>query len=124
MADTYFADVQEFHRVVCEIKTPTRPSVPKRERKALRVEIMREEWQELLDAIEANDLVEVADACADLIVTILGTADEYGIPFDRVWAEVHRSNMAKVGGPVRADGKRLKPPGWTPPDVAGVLART
>ncbi len=38
------------------------------------------------------------------------------------WDEVHRSNMAKVGGPIRGDGKRLKPEGWTPPDVAGVLA--
>lgn len=120
---TYFDDVVDFHKVVCQIPPTPRPSVPLRDRKELRVTIMSEEFKELLEAIEANDLVEVADACADVIVTVLGTAAEYGIPFDEVWAEVHRSNMAKAGGPIREDGKRLKPPGWTPPDIASILGR-
>lgn len=46
-----------------------------------------------------------------------------GIDLGPVFEEVHRANMAKVGGPTRADGKILKPEGWTPPDVAGVLRR-
>ena len=120
---TYFDDVVDFHKVVCQIPPTPSPSVPLRERKELRVTIMREEFKELLDAIAANDLIEVADACADVIVTVLGTAAEYGIPFDEVWTEVHRSNMAKAGGPIREDGKRLKPPGWTPPDIASILGR-
>jgi predicted HAD superfamily Cof-like phosphohydrolase len=37
--------------------------------------------------------------------------------------EVHRANMAKAGGPKRADGKHMKPEGWTPPDVAGELVK-
>jgi predicted HAD superfamily Cof-like phosphohydrolase len=69
------------------------------------------------------DVVEAADALADLRYVTEGAAVEWGLPLDAVTDEVHRSNMAKVGGPVRADGKILKPAGWTPPDVAGVLAR-
>lgn len=69
---------------------------------------------------------KIADGLADVIYVAVGAALEFGIPLDRVWAEVHRSNMAKVDpatGKVikRADGKVLKPEGWTPPDVAGVL---
>jgi predicted HAD superfamily Cof-like phosphohydrolase len=86
---------------------------------------MAEEWEELNAAMEARDIVEIADACADLVVTVLGTAAEYGIPFDAVWREVDRSNWAKAGpdGEVyrRADGKITKPPDWQPPDIAGVL---
>lgn len=118
---SFFDDVVEFHRVVCDVPTINRPSPPSADRRRLRHKIMQEEWDELVTAMEAADIVEVADACADLVVTVLGTAAEYGIPFNQVWAEVHRSNMAKAGGPVRDDGKRLKPEGWQPPDVRGVL---
>lgn len=53
-------------------------------------------------------------------------AGAYDIPFDEVFAEVHRSNMSKLvdGSPIyRADGKVAKPETWTAPDVAAVLAR-
>ncbi len=70
---------------------------------------------------DAN-LVEIADGCCDVHYVVSGTAIEFGIPEDAVYAEVHRSNMAKQGGPTRPDGKTLKPEGWLPPDVAGVLA--
>ena len=99
------------------------PATPAPDRVRLRLNIMSEEWTELLDSIGQDDHVGIADACADLIVTVLGTAAEYGIPFDDVWTEVHRSNMAKAGGPVRPDGKRLKPEGWQPPRIAELLAK-
>jgi predicted HAD superfamily Cof-like phosphohydrolase len=93
---------------------------------SLRFDVMEEEWLELLKAIDDNDLVEIADACADLVWTVLLYAKGHDIPFDGVWAEVLRSNNAKIGpdGHVlrRADGKILKPEGWTAPDIAGVLA--
>lgn len=44
-----------------------------------------------------------------------------GIDLRPVWSEVHAANMRKTTGPVREDGKRLKPEGWQPPDIAGVL---
>lgn len=70
------------------------------------------------------DLVEAADGIADSIVVLLGLALRLGMSrevFYRVWSEVQRSNMAKAGGPTRPDGKRMKPDGWTPPDIAGAL---
>jgi predicted HAD superfamily Cof-like phosphohydrolase len=58
----------------------------------------------------------------DLLCVVYGTAAEFGIDLAPFWQEVHRTNMAKAGGPIREDGKRLKPSGWRPPDIAGVLA--
>lgn len=69
------------------------------------------------------NLIDVADGVCDSHVVISGTSAEFGIPEDACYAEVHASNMAKADGPVREDGKRMKPPGWMPPNIAGVLAR-
>jgi predicted HAD superfamily Cof-like phosphohydrolase len=71
--------------------------------------------------------VEVADALADMVYIIVGTALEFGIPLDRVWDEVQRSNMAKVdpvSGRVekRADGKVKKPQGWEGPRISEALS--
>ena len=61
---------------------------------------------------------------ADIIYIVCGTAASYGIPLNKVFDEVHRSNMAKLvdGKPIRReDGKILKPEGWTAPDIKKVL---
>lgn len=87
----------------------------------LRLDLVEEEWRELYYAANNYDLVEVADALADIIYVAYGFAVELGIPLDRVLNEVHRSNMSKIGGPVRADGKQLKPETYSPPDVRGIL---
>jgi NTP pyrophosphatase (non-canonical NTP hydrolase) len=89
-----------------------------------RAAIVAEELRELADAIEARDIVEIADACADVVYGVIGTAVTYGIPFDAVLAEVHRSNMTKVrpGPPVlNGDGKVLKGPGYERPQIAALL---
>lgn len=118
---SYFDDVKEFHEAL-EVPIGKVPvQALSEEREYLRVRLMAEEFEELLRAIADEDLVEIADGCADMVVVVLGTAAEFGIPFDRVWAEVHRSNMAKLGGPRREDGKVLKPPDWTPPDIRGAI---
>ncbi len=67
------------------------------------------------------DMVELADGLADLDYVVEGARLEFGLYGEPLAAEVHRANMAKVGGPIREDEKRMKPPGWTPPDIAGVL---
>lgn len=92
--------------------------------RSLRMRLLNEEHQEYIDAESHDDLTEVADALADQVVIIYGTALAYGIPLDDVLDEVMRSNLSKiVDGEVirRDDGKVLKPEGWTPPDIAGVL---
>lgn len=92
-----------------------------KERAWLRRELISEEFNELWSALRRESLIETADAMCDLIYVVVGTAVEMGIDLAPLWEEVHRTNMAKAGGPVRADGKRLKPEGWMPPDIVGIL---
>lgn len=113
-------DVEDFHRVVVGVPDGETPAV---RRPGLRAELIREEAKETVDAIEAGDLVGAIDGMCDVLCVVYGTAAEFGINLAPFWDEVHRTNMAKAGGPLREDGKRLKPEGWTPPDIAGVLAR-
>jgi len=96
------------------------PSLADRALVDFRMDLIREEVTELGDALRDDDIVEFADAIADTLYVVLGTALALGIPLDRVWDEVHRSNMAKVGGKNSA-GKVMKGPNWTPPDVKGAL---
>lgn len=118
-------DVRAFH-LATDTPVQGAPGLPSVDRMMLRARLLREEYEELSDATAEGDIVEVADALADIIYICVGTALEYGIPLDRVWAEVQRTNMAKVDpttGKVRRrpDGKILKPDGWTAPDVKGAL---
>jgi NTP pyrophosphatase (non-canonical NTP hydrolase) len=96
-------------------------------RTTLRLKLMREELDETAEAMLRKDMKETADGLADLMYVVLGTAVELGINMAPVFAEVHRSNMAKLGAdgkPItRDDGKTLKPDGWTPPDIEGVLLK-
>jgi predicted HAD superfamily Cof-like phosphohydrolase len=87
----------------------------------LRKRLVEEEFMELWDAVAARNMVAVADGIADLIYVSIGMALSFGIPLAEVWTEVQRTNMLKVGGATRADGKILKPIGWQPPDIQGIL---
>lgn len=94
---------------------------------ALYKKLCDEEFKELCDAWEDNDVVEVADAIADLIWVLQGLALSIGIPQQAVWDEVARSNHAKIDADTgtvlkRADGKVQKPAGWSAPDIASILA--
>ena len=90
-----------------------------------RVVDIRERILNLIDSgVVEVDMPEFADALGDLDYVVEGTRLTFGIDGAPVAAEIQRSNMAKVGGPKReSDGKQLKPPGWTPPDIAGVLRK-
>jgi len=112
-------DVQEFHEAL-EIPVGNY-AVPRLSRHELRAELIREEAKETIQAIEDDDIIGAIDGLCDIIVVTYGAAVEWGVNLGPFWMEVHRSNMAKKGGPTRADGKKLKPEGWTPPDIAGVL---
>lgn len=69
------------------------------------------------------DLVELADAIGDIDYISEGTRLTFGIDGGPVAAEIHRSNLAKVENGILRNGigKIVKPPGWTPPDILGVL---
>lgn len=107
------------------------------ERRGRLIEEEEQEVQEALDYLDRTDqgltssnneeaMAEVAAELADLLYVVYGTAEELGIPLDRVFQEVHRANMAKVwddGTIHRNDyGKVIKPPNHKKPDVASVLS--
>lgn len=91
----------------------------------LRQALHIEEWKELEEAWMDEDLVRYADAICDLIYVLCGTAVSFGIPLDECWAEVQRSNMSKLGEdgfPIkRADGKILKGPNFSEPDLRSII---
>jgi predicted HAD superfamily Cof-like phosphohydrolase len=91
----------------------------------LRLELLREEWGEYVTAVSQNDVVEVADALAEMVYVIFGSALAHGIDLPAVLAEVHRSNMSKLGAdglPIsREDGKVMKGPNYFQPDVARAI---
>ncbi len=118
---SYFKDIQTFHGAI-GAPVGERPSGKLAwDRFQLRKTLIQEEYLELLEAMSEEDPAHIAKEAADLLVVVLGTAVEYGLPFDAVWQAVHESNMAKAGGPRREDGKILKPPGWKPPDIQSII---
>jgi predicted HAD superfamily Cof-like phosphohydrolase len=116
--------VKEFHRVFGH-PIASIPEFPTEELRTLRLDLISEERNELLDAEVRKDIVAVADALSDLLYVVYGTGLVYGIDLDKTFNEVHRSNMSKLGAdgkPIyREDGKVLKGPNYTPPDLKKVL---
>jgi predicted HAD superfamily Cof-like phosphohydrolase len=94
---------------------------------ALRVSLLQEEVGEFAEATASGDIVEIADALADIVYVAYGAAITYGIDLDAVLDEVHRSNMTKLdddGRPIyREDGKVIKSANFRPPDIRSVLLR-
>lgn len=124
------ADVEQFHRAL-DIPVGDSPSIRRPE---LRTRLILEEALETCKAMTGREidviahkvtgepnLIEAIDGMCDLLVVTFGTAVEFGVNIDPFWDEVHRSNMAKVGGETRADGKKLKPPNWKPPELERIF---
>lgn len=120
-----FELVKEFHeKFGCTIQD--KPKFPEPKDCHLRFNLIHEEFEELKEAYNNNDIVEVADAIADMLYVTYGFAATFGLDADKLFKEVHRSNMSKVwsDGTVRyreEDGKILKPPTYSPADIKGVL---
>lgn len=136
--------VREFH-LKMGFPAPTELGVPPEDRVRFRMKIVTEEYLELLNAVfdapvkrpwvlqrvkghlawivdnadVAVDLVEWADATHDLDYVVAGTRVEFGYRGLAGAEEVHRSNMEKLS--LRDGKKAIKPEGWKPPDIAGVL---
>ena len=94
----------------------------------LYVNLIKEEYTELNEAINNNDQVETLDALIDILVVTIGAIHSMGSDAEGAWKEVMRTNFAKIDhetGKVRKreDGKVLKPVGWTPPDLKPYLKK-
>lgn len=121
---TNFELVREFHDRF-ERPIPARPLLPDRATAGLRLSLILEEARELNDALAQYDMVGIADALCDLLYVTYGAGLDFGINLDACFAEVHRSNMTKLGADgrpiVRKDGKILKGPAYDPPHLERIL---
>jgi len=101
------------------------PEWPTFSTRELRLELIREEYEELEEAIENKDMIGVADALTDLLYVVYGAGHAFGIDLDTCFDEVHSSNMSKLGEngrPLyREDGKVLKGPNYFEPNIPFVL---
>lgn len=126
---TNFRDVGEFHRKF-DLPASDQHAGPKhvtRELLDFRVKFMHEELTEFMTAADNGDLADMADALIDLVYVAMGTAHVYGFPWQALWDEVQRANMAKERATRVEQSTRLstfdvvKPEGWQPPAIAEIL---
>ncbi len=114
--------VREFHETF-DILIAESPRVPDTKTTALRERLIQEEFDELKEALHAGDLPGIAKELADLLYVVYGTAVSCGIDMAPVFREVQRSNMSKVGGYKRDDGKWVKPSTYSPARIEPILER-
>ena len=119
--------VKEFHTAF-EIGYSEIPKANLGESKnVLRYNLMKEENEEYLDAVQNNDLIEIADALGDMLYILCGTIIEHGLhdKIEAVFEEIQRSNMSKLdsnGKPIyREDGKVMKGPNYFKPDFTKII---
>ena len=97
-----------------EQELPKKSGFPNKEIVSLRISLIEEELRELCEAVNDKDIVEVADALADLLYVVYGAGHAFGINLDLAFNNVHVSNMSKHGEEGkqinREDGKELKGP--------------
>ena len=119
--------VRQFHDAfgIENGKTPE-ANIPK-DQIELRHRLMHEENEEYLEAAEAGDLVEVADALGDMLYILCGTILAHGLQhkIEEVFTEIQRSNMSKLGAdgkPIyREDGKVMKGENYFKPNIKEIL---
>ena len=88
----------------------------------LRIDLIKEELEELTEAIKNKDLLEVADALTDILYVTYGAGHAFGINLDKCFEEVQNSNMSKLdknGKPIyNESGKVMKGPNYFKPDLS------
>ena len=148
MSTPHYDRVKDFMQRVGQ-PTPERLTLPDEQTRILRAKLILEEALETVRALGVQvrtggadgdviddenltfqaagevDLVEVVDGCADISVVTIGTLISIGVDDEPVLEEVDASNLRKFepGSYRREDGKWMKPPGWTPPDIKAAIGR-
>ena len=88
----------------------------------LRIDLIKEELEELTEAMKNNDLLEVADALTDILYVTYGAGHAFGIDLEKCFEEVQNSNMSKLdenGKPIyNESGKVMKGPNYFKPDLS------
>ena len=103
-----------------EVKT--KPSFSTDKINELRIDLIKEELEELTDAMHNKDLLEVADALTDILYVTYGAGHAFGIDLDKCFEEVQNSNMSKLdenGKPIyNESGKVMKGSNYFKPDLS------
>ena len=97
-----FDDVKIFMQTFGQ-EVKIKPKFPKKKIVKLRYDLIKEELNELQNAIKTKNLKEIADALSDILYVTYGAGHAYGIDLDKCFGEVQKSNMSKLG----EDGKPI-----------------
>lgn len=145
MPTAHYQRVKEFMQKVGQA-TPSRPETPDEHTRILRAKLILEEALETIEALGVEvtnhgirieddalgysapnevDFEMVVDGCADISVVTMGTLVAFGVDDEPVLEEVDAANLRKFGpgSYKREDGKWMKPPGWTSPDIMAAVER-
>ncbi|MDC0445225.1 nucleoside triphosphate pyrophosphohydrolase family protein [Candidatus Pelagibacter sp.] len=119
--------MSNFNKVGTFMKTfgqevKSKPSFSSNKINKLRIDLIKEELDELQEAMKNNDLLEVADALTDILYVTYGAGHAFGIDLDKCFDEVQNSNMSKLGEngePIyNESGKVMKGPNYFKPDLS------
>tara|TARA_B110000305_G_scaffold200089_1_gene227123 strand:+ start:221 stop:601 length:381 start_codon:yes stop_codon:yes gene_type:complete len=115
-----FQSVKKFMQTFGQ-EVKNKPEFPSEKIVQLRYELIKEELEELHEAIKSNDMKEVADALSDILYVTYGAGHSFGIDLDKCFDEVQKSNMSKLGSdgkPIyNESGKVMKGPNYFKPDL-------
>ena len=119
-----FEDVKKFMKTFGQ-KVITKPQFPDEKTMNLRFDLIKEELNELEQAMKEKNLKEIADALTDILYVTYGAGCAYGINLDKCFKEVQRANMSKLGEdgkPIfNEKGKVMKGPNYREPDLKQFL---
>ena len=122
---TNFEKVKQFMQTFGQ-EVKTKASFSDEKTNQLRLDLITEELEELKNAMESKDLLEVADALTDILYVTYGAGHAFGINLDKCFDEVQNSNMSKLGKsgkPIyNESGKVLKGPDYFKPDLSKFLS--
>ena len=115
-----FTDVKKFMETFGQM-VRTKPQFPDEETMQLRYDLIKEELNELEQAMKTKNLKEIADALTDILYVTYGAGYAYGINLDKCFKEVQRANMSKLGNdgkPIYNEkGKVMKGPNYSEPNL-------
>jgi len=115
-----FKDVKIFMETFGQM-VRTEPQFPDEKTMQLRLDLIKEELNELEEAMKTKNLKEIADALTDILYVTYGAGYAYGLDLDKCFKEVQRANMSKLGNdgkPIfNEKGKVMKGPNYTAPDL-------
>ncbi|GIR65448.1 MAG: hypothetical protein CM15mP70_05550 [Pelagibacteraceae bacterium] len=122
---TNFEKVKQFMQTFGQ-EVKTKASFSDEKTNQLRLDLISEELEELKNAMESKDLLEVADALTDILYVTYGAGHAFGINLDKCFDEVQNSNMSKLGAdgkPIyNESGKVMKGPDYFKPDLSKFLS--